>query len=101
MRRGLAWITTGITVSALAVALLFRPEPLPAVPPPIRLEGSVVTGPPPQSLVVVTPPTIWLGETTTSSTATSLPGDDSADSPDDSDTPETDSPDDSVDSPDD
>lgn len=63
MRRSLAWITATLTLVAVAGVVALRPVPLPAAPPPIRLEGEVVvSGPLDGSLQVVPPGTLWLGE---------------------------------------
>lgn len=63
MRNGFGWITAIAVTAILAAAFLLRPLPLPATPPPIRLQGEVVTtGPPQTGLVVVPPRTIWLGD---------------------------------------
>jgi len=101
MRRGLTWMTTALATAALAVAFGFRPPPLPAAPAPIRLDGEIVTGPPPPSLVIMPPPTIWLGETIDPSETESVDTSDDLDSGNLDDT-SADTPDDSPDdSPDD
>ncbi|HSJ82185.1 MAG TPA: hypothetical protein VLA91_00060 [Acidimicrobiia bacterium] len=48
---------------ALAAALSFAPKPIPAVPPPVRLEGALdtTTNPTQNELVVVPAPSIDLG----------------------------------------
>lgn len=48
---------------ALAAALSFAPKPIPAVPPPVRLEGALdtTTNPTQNELVVVPAPAIDLG----------------------------------------
>ena len=58
---------------ALAAALSFAPKPIPAVPPPVRLEGALdtTTDPTQNELVVVPAPSIDLGgggSTTTTTT---------------------------------
>ena len=97
---------------ALAAALSFAPEPIPAVPPPVRLEGALdtTTNPMQNELVVVPAPSIDLGgggpapTTTTVVPATPPPAVDDAPSqgsPADSGDGSADSIDDSADSPDD
>jgi len=99
---------------ALAAALSFAPKPIPAVPPPVRLEGALdtTTDPTQNELVVVPAPSIDLGgggsttTTTTVAPAGSPPAVDDAPSQDSGgddtgDAGSADSIDDSADSPDD
>jgi hypothetical protein len=58
---------------ALAAALSFAPKPIPAVPPPVRLEGALDTTNPTQNeLVVVPAPSIDLGGEGSATTTTTV-----------------------------
>jgi hypothetical protein len=102
-----------MTVVAIAAAISFRPQSVPAAPPPVRLEGGLVEGDPsPGELVVVPFPPVELGEpgdgtpaTTVTSLADEAPDGDEAPGPADppDETPDTssDTDDASADTPDD
>jgi hypothetical protein len=82
--RWVAGVVTGI--AALAAALSFAPDSVPAAPPPVRLEGTVVdTEPTRNELVVVPFPSVELGdqarEVTSTTIAPALVGEDSPDVP--------------------
>ena len=59
---------------ALAAAFSLAPRPLPAVPPPVRLEGALdtTTIPKQNELVVVPAPSIDLGEGAAATTTTTV-----------------------------
>ena len=59
---------------ALAAALSFAPKPIPAVPPPVRLEGALdtTTNPTQNELVVVPAPSIDLGGGGSATTTTTV-----------------------------
>lgn len=59
---------------ALAAALSFAPKPIPAVPPPVRLEGALDTtaNPTQNELVVVPAPSIDLGGGGSATTTTTM-----------------------------
>jgi hypothetical protein len=69
-----------MTVVAIAAGISFRPQSVPAAPPPVRLQGDLVEGDPsPGDLVVVPFPPVELGEPgdgTPATTAPSLAGED-------------------------
>jgi hypothetical protein len=65
-------VVTG--VAAIAAALSFVPDTVPAAPPPVRLEGPVVdTEPTRNELVVVPFPSVEFGEPGTEVTSTTVP----------------------------
>lgn len=75
MNRRISWITVAAATMVVTVMFVARPMPIPAVPPPVRLEGELLLhGGTPNGLVVAPNPTIQL----TGATSTTL---DSADSP--------------------
>jgi hypothetical protein len=102
-----------MTVVAIAAAISFRPQAVPAAPPPVRLEGDFLeSDPSPGDLVVVPFPPVELGEpgdgtpvTTTTSLADEAPDGDETPGPTDTldETPDTssDTDDASADTPDD
>lgn len=88
MRLRLRWVAlTAGGVVALAAAISFAPESLPAALPPVRLEGPIVDGEPAQNELVVVPSrSVDLGGPNAVVTTTTVPqedalvGDDSLDS---------------------
>jgi hypothetical protein len=75
MRKRLRWLAGAMAAFvALAAFISFAPKPIPAVPPPVRLEGALdMTADPSQNeLVIVPAPSVDLGGPIPAATTTTV-----------------------------